>query len=231
MSWTKRSGFIEPLHPPMRNPLLCDLEIGPKKLPPHDVLMSMRYLIHDFEYMCQQLKPHSKRILIDMGASLSFHARNKMPPLIWLLNLYETFGFQFDHIYGFELKFTDPETVYKSLLPEKYIPNYHWINVGVNASTRNKLNPLHSILSKFDEDDFIVVKLDVDTPSVELPITYQILSNEMYWRRIDQFYFEHHVHLKELQYNWGKSMNGTIYDTLHMFTELRKRGVPAHFWP
>ncbi|OEU10465.1 hypothetical protein FRACYDRAFT_193812 [Fragilariopsis cylindrus CCMP1102] len=228
LSYTERSGFIEPLYPPMRNHKICYQK--PRNL------MSLDYLIHDFESMCLQLKSHSKIVLIDMGASLSFHKATQEPPIVTLLELYEKFGFHFDHIYGFETTFTDPSTVYKKLLPEKYMHNYHWINVGVNHTEEDKLNPLHSILKKFTEDDFIVVKLDIDTSFIEKPLAYQILNNTGageydYHRLIDQFYFEDHVHLKELAGSWGRSMDGTISDTLELFSGLRSKGIPAHFWP
>ena len=114
------SGHVEPLLPPMRSQKFCRDESH---------LMSLDYLVHDFEAMCRKLKPTSKRILIDMGASLSFHG-NSNQPIVTLLELYEKFGFNFDHIYGFEITFTEPKTVYEQLLPLKYFPNYHWINVG-----------------------------------------------------------------------------------------------------
>jgi len=193
------------------------------------------YLVHDFEYMCRQLKPTSKRIFIDMGASLSFHhGERAAQPVVELLSLYEKFGFHFDHIYAFEMTFTNPEKVYKDLLPEKYLPNYHWINVGVNHEEGDKLNPLHSILSTFDEDDFIVVKLDIDTASIEVPLAHQLLEGGeggMYHKLVDQFYFEHHVRLGELKYSWRESVDGSIKDSLDLFYGLRKKGIPAHFWP
>ena len=71
-------------------------------------LMSMDYLVHDFEAMCYKLKPTSKKVLIDMGAALDFHGK-KTQPIVNLLNLYEKFGFHFDHIYAFEIKFAQPQ--------------------------------------------------------------------------------------------------------------------------
>jgi hypothetical protein len=91
-------------------------------------LVYLNYLVQDFEAMCRKLKPHSKRVLIDLGASLSFHGSNNQ--VVELLELYEKFGFDFDHIYAFEYTFTEPQKVYKELLPEKYFKSYHWINVG-----------------------------------------------------------------------------------------------------
>jgi hypothetical protein len=124
------SGYVEPLTPPMRNNKVCDPG-GFKHL------MSLDYLVHDFEHMCRKLKPTSKRVLIDMGASLSFHGADQ--PIVTLLELYEKFGFEFDHIYGFEMKFTKPEQVFGELLPEKYLPIYHWINVGESVESSRLL--------------------------------------------------------------------------------------------
>jgi len=200
--------------------------------------MSLDYLLHDFEHMCHSLKPTSRRIFIDMGASLSFHggANSKRPqqPVVRLLKLYETFGFYFDHIYGFEITHTAPTMVYNQLLPEEYIPIYHWINVGVNHTVGHRLNPLHSILNHYNEDDFIVVKLDIDTSWIELPLAQQLLEggkDGIYHKLVDQFYFEEHVHLGELASAWGKSMVGSIKNSLELFQGLRKKGIPAHYWP
>eukprot|EP00553_Chaetoceros_curvisetus_P001995 CAMPEP_0204620392 /NCGR_PEP_ID=MMETSP0717-20131115/6448_1 /ASSEMBLY_ACC=CAM_ASM_000666 /TAXON_ID=230516 /ORGANISM="Chaetoceros curvisetus" /LENGTH=388 /DNA_ID=CAMNT_0051634587 /DNA_START=40 /DNA_END=1206 /DNA_ORIENTATION=+ len=224
LSNTGMSGFVEPLLPPMRHHGICsDFRKN---------LMNMNYLVHDFEAMCHNLKPTSRRVLIDMGASLSFHG-GQAQPIIWLIKLFEKFGFYFDHIYGFEITFTEPEKVYRELLPEEYMASYHWINVGIEHNEDSKLNPLKSILQKFNEDDLIIVKLDIDTPFIELPLTQQLLENKdgVYSKLIDQFYFEHHVHLGELKNNWRSKVNGTIKDSLELFHELRKEGIPAHFWP
>jgi len=224
LSFTPSSGYIEPLLPPMRDSKFCTE--GKRHL------MSLDYLVHDFERMCRNLKPTSKRVLIDMGASLSFHGNAQ--PVVELLKLYEKFGFSFDHIYGFEIKETPPKVVYETLLPEKYLPSYHWINVGVNHTEGHRLNPLHSILSKFDEDDFIVVKLDIDTSFIEIPLAHQLLeggTDGIYHKLVDHFYFEHHVHLGELKRSWHKSMKGSIKDSLELFYGLREKGIPSHFWP
>lgn len=120
------------------------------------------------------------------------------------------------------------------LLPREYINSYHWINVGVSAGEGNKLNPLESIIKTLDEDDFVVVKLDTDTPSAELPLVCQLLQDKdgIYSKIIDQFYFEHHVHLGELKNTWGREgIFGTVKDSLELFSKLRAKGIPAHYWP
>jgi hypothetical protein len=124
--------------------------------------------------MCRKLKPTSQLVLIDMGASLDFHGVSL--PIMVLLAEYEKFGFHFDHIYAFEITFSEPKHVYKDLLPVEYMAAYHWINVLVNHEEGAKMNPLHSILQNFNKDDFIVVKLDIDTADVEVPLAYQLLE-------------------------------------------------------
>jgi hypothetical protein len=217
-----KSGFLEPLTPPMRSQKICDRM--------DKNLMSLDYLVHDFEAMCRTLKPTSKRILIDMGASLSFHSNSQ--PIIALMNQYEKFGFRFDHIYAFEVKPTKPEEAY-NMIPEKYMPSYHWINVGVTHTKGHKLNPLHSIVKQFHEDDFVVVKLDIDTSWIEVPLAKELLEDEdgVYHKLVDQFYFEHHVKLKELKAHWKGGAKGSVKSSMELFSGLRQKGIPAHFWP
>eukprot|EP00568_Trieres_chinensis_P011650 CAMPEP_0183316588 /NCGR_PEP_ID=MMETSP0160_2-20130417/55426_1 /TAXON_ID=2839 ORGANISM="Odontella Sinensis, Strain Grunow 1884" /NCGR_SAMPLE_ID=MMETSP0160_2 /ASSEMBLY_ACC=CAM_ASM_000250 /LENGTH=354 /DNA_ID=CAMNT_0025482429 /DNA_START=147 /DNA_END=1208 /DNA_ORIENTATION=+ len=188
------SGYAEPLLPPMRHHAMCKNRRAN--------IMRLDYLVHDFEFMCRKLKPTSRLVLLDMGASLDFHGK-KDQPIITLLRQYEKMGFIFDHIYGFEVVEKKPEDVF-DLLPEEYMKSYHWINVGVTAKEGDKLNPLHSIIKTLDVDDFVVVKLDIDTPSIEFALVSQILHDKdgVYGNLIDQFYFEYHVHLGELAGPW-----------------------------
>jgi hypothetical protein len=218
LSYT-RVGYVEPLLTPMRHPSFCF---------DHDTyILNMNYMVHDFPTMCRQLKNHTRTIFVDMGASLDFHAGTESPAM-YILELYHQFGFVFDHIYAFEIRPKDPAEVFAKV-PAHLMASYHWNNVAVNPEAGHKFNPLDSILRHFTEDDLIVVKLDVDTPSVELPLADQIVTQ--YAHLIDHFYFEHHVHMDEIAGDWKSSMQGTIQQSLERFQQLRQRGVAAHFWP
>jgi hypothetical protein len=101
----------------------------------------------------------------------------------------------------------------------------------VEAGKQDKLNPLHSIpLRKFKEDDFVIIKLDIDTPEIELPLAVQLLQDESLHPLVDQFYFEHHVNMKEIAMYWGLEVVGSIKDTMELFQGLRQKGVTSHFW-
>ena len=116
-----KAGFVEPLTTPMRHPSFCES-------PVHSNLFRIDYLVHDFEKMCLDLKPTSRRVLIDMGASLQFHG--DVQPMVTLMETYAKFGFNFDHIYAIDITPTEPTKMYEELLPKKYFASYHWINTG-----------------------------------------------------------------------------------------------------
>jgi hypothetical protein len=215
------SGLMEPLLPPFRQPDYC---YGRTR----EALMDLSYLVHDFGAMCRKLKRTSRTVLIDMGASLDFHA-GTTSPAVYLTDLYRKFGFSFDHIYAYEVTPKEPAQVFKKV-PKHLMAAYHWINVGVETDPNSLLNPLKMILENFNEDDFIVVKLDIDTSSIEVPLAHQLLNDKALHGLVDQFYFEHHVLMRELTKDWGGSMNGSVRDSIELFISLREAGVAAHSW-
>lgn len=216
-----RSGYVEPILPPLRHPEFC---MDTNKL------FDLNYLVHDFAAMCRKLKPTSRLIFIDMGASLSFDS-GPHTPAMFIIELYRKFGFIFDHIYAYEITPTEPADVF-SRVPDHLLPAYHWINVGVSADRNSSFNPLTKLLqeNKIKDEDLVVVKLDIDTSSVELPLAHQLLQDNHLGEMVDQFYFEHHVVEKLMTTWWGQSSDGTVEDSLKLFTDLRRKGIAAHSW-
>lgn len=141
-------GWAEPLLPPLRHPEIC--------FQGNSKIMDMGYLVHDFASLCRKLQPHSRTVFIDMGASLDFHA--EMSPAVYVTKVYQQFGFQFDHIYGYEVVPKEPQDVYQRI-PDDLKAAYHWYNVGVDADIESSQNPLKLLLETFNEDDFVVIKL------------------------------------------------------------------------
>jgi hypothetical protein len=236
LSYSNAAGYMEPLLPPMRHPSFCSTNDNGLNF---GYLLDLSYLVHDFGALCRKLQPHSRIVLFDLGASLNFHLRGgsvQQEPMMQIIALFAKFGFPFDHIYAYEQKPTDPEIVFGQRLPVELLPAYHWINVGVVAEPGHRLNPFTTLLETFTEDDVVIVKLDIDTPYIEEPLARQLLSPDAkngkrpLAKIIDHFYFEHHVYMEELSYNWGGSMQGSIQDSLQLFHNLRQAGVAAHFW-
>ena len=214
-------GHVEPLLPPMRHPRYCE-KGGP-------YLLNIEYLVHDFGFMCRQMKSGTRTAFFDLGASLQFHVGNSNPALN-LVALFRRFGIQFDHYYAFEYTVIPPKKVYEKI-PEELLPAYHWYNVPVESSPASKQNPWTSLLSKFKPEDLVIIKLDIDTSSIEIPL-FQELAQDKYARLVDHVYFEHHVTMLPLLKLWKDhgTVNGTLQESLDMFTSLRERGIGAHSW-
>jgi hypothetical protein len=208
------SGYVEPLLPPMRHPAFC---VDANRL------MDFSYIVHDFGRMCRKLNRQSRIVFVDAGASL------KTWGAIHLIDTYHKFGLPFDHIYAYEIVRTNPRKVFNTI-PSHLLPAYHWINVGVDVEPGHRLNPFTMLKDKYDKDDLIIFKLDIDTPSVEMALVKQLLHDDALADLVDQFYFEHHVYLKELEPYWKANVNGTVKESLDLFQALRKKGVAAHFW-
>jgi hypothetical protein len=175
--------------------------------------------------MCHRLKKTSRAALIDMGASLSFHGGGKdrsAMPAICLQDLFTKFGTPFDHVHAFEIKPTKPADVF-SKVPRERLSACH-------ADQESHLNPLNLILDNFNEDDFVIVKLDIDAPSVELPLAHQLLENPKLHKLADHLSFEHHVKLGESMPAWGRAVEGMVQDSMELFVSLRKKGIPSHSW-
>ena len=150
--------------------------------------------------------------------------------MLWLLDLYQKFGFRFDHIYAYEYTQQSPDKVFQAI-PRDYEAAYHWINVGVESNEKSRRNPLQLLLENYDEGDLVVVKLDIDTPKIERVLAEQLRTDPRLAKLIDHFYFEHHVSQKEMKGYWGKEpLEESIGDSLQLFSELRQRGIPSHFW-
>ena len=219
------SGYVEPILPPFRSMNIC-FESNINKS-----LMNLKYLVHDFGHMCRKLKKTSRNILIDIGASLQFHEKEGLlAPPIYLTAIYQKMGFKFDHIYAFEVAPEEPGKVFE-LVPKSLQSAYHWINIGVSSEKGAKNNPLTMLLNDFREDDLIVVKLDIDTGSIEVPLARQVLDDPRFAGLIDHFYFEHHMHMGELASPWGNTTNGTVKESIELFTGLREKGIASHYWP
>jgi hypothetical protein len=215
------AGFVEPLVPPQRHPEFC---FGP------GALMDLGYVVNDYASLCRnKLKRHSRTILIDMGAALDFHG-DMMSPAVYITQTFQRFGFKFDHIYAYEIVKKDPTDVF-TRIPDDLKAAYHWYNVGVDADISSSNNPLKMLLEEYNEDDFVVIKLDIDTSSIEVPMVQLLLTDPRFHKLVDVFYFEHHVFLKELAPYWGPTMSGSVEDSLKNFTTLRERGIASHFWP
>jgi len=223
LSFYPLAGHMEPLLPPLRHPLMCyDNPDIYKYYLKAERLLDLSFLVHDFGALCRKLQPDSRIVLIDMGASLQFHdSYSKTLPAVYLTEIFRKFGMPFDHIYAYEITPTEPETMVRSI-PEHLRAAYHWVNVGVDPDPESINNPLNLIHNHFNEHDIVIVKLDIDNDRIEQQFVQQLLQDERFHTThalIDHFYFEHHL-----------SGQFERKESIQLFSQLREKGIPAHYW-
>lgn len=138
-------------------------------------------------------------------------------------------GINFTDIYAFELAVNAPKDVWESV-PEDLLPYYHYINVGV--STQGKYNPWNILRAIAKPEDFVVIKLDIDSPWIENTLVDQVLDDPSLFSLIDEMTYEHHTYIPEMV-RWWKITGGnlTLASTYSLFTDLRTRGIRMHSWP
>jgi len=224
LSHDDKLGYMEPLLPPLRHHQFCE----------GDTTAGMGWLdfiIHDFGHMCRRtLNKTSQTVFVDLGATYNFNGDgvDTDSPAIRMIEQYRRFGIHFDHIYAYEIRDWDVDTVYNSV-PEHMRGPLHWINVAIEADPSSQNNPHRMLLEQFGPDDFVVIKLDIDTPAIENPLLEQLLTDPKLQEIVDVFYFEHHVEMEEMKPYWGE-MDKSIVESLEVFQKLRKAGIAAHYW-
>jgi hypothetical protein len=147
-------------------------------------------------------------------------------------------GYDFDEIFGWEVTLLEPNDFW-SHVPQRYVDMYHFFNAPISSDPKDHHSPLRVIKKIAKPEDFVSFKLDVDTPSVEIPIALDILRDPLLLSLIDDFFFEFHFRCEVMMScGWGKLMpevsHGFKLDRPHVmkyFRQLRIHGIRAHIWP
>ena len=142
-----------------------------------------------------------------------------------LVQLYRKHCIEFDQVWGWDPRWSEKQ--FWARVPEWERHKITYFNEYVNATEQSALGVLRRTARP---EDFVVFKLDIDTPHVEQQIMDILLSEEgkVYTDLIDEFYFE---------YQGGEggpflldSPNTTVSYGVQMLQQLRRRGVRTHFW-
>jgi hypothetical protein len=241
------SQYIEPLIGLLRDPLtICTHENLPSHLvmTGEDAVQSKRFLLlgpsapyQNFPLSnAPSIAPwlhgsNSRTILFDIGSSLYNGADSPTPsPSIgarWFYTYFQSKSLHFDRIVAFEYAQYLPRT-YWSQIPDDIVGKLTFINVGVETS--GKFHPWSILQHIAKPEDYVVIKLDIDTPELEMPLIKQVLNNASVSSLIDEMFFEMHVTVNEMQRYWGKPA-GELKDTYELFTKLRQLGIRMHSWP
>jgi hypothetical protein len=130
-------------------------------------------------------------------AALAGSARGPSLPLF--RSLYARQCVDFDHMWGWEATPYD-QREWWSHVPPEVRPKLTFVNKPVVLGGGSELDPLLTIAREARREDFVVLKLDIDTFHVERKIVREIMTNargtNASWL-IDELFFEYHFALEE----------------------------------
>ena len=111
-------------------------------------------------------------------------------------------------------------------VPKSVRPRLTFVNRAVNASVFES-----TLLSTVTPEDYVVVKLDIDTPVVESAILDRI---EAHADLIDELFFEWHFWFDGMNFGWGTldhlRTTTNVSTVVRRMQRLRRAGIRAHFW-
>jgi hypothetical protein len=193
-----------------------------------------------------------RNIFFDLGASVGFQgipgglsknansASGGGSSVPLFMAMYLNHCIDFDDIFAWEFKGQN-QNAWWGELPPDYRRRVRFYNVGVaekyDSNGLPVVNPnsfLELLKSHVKREDFVAVKVDIDTPNLENPLVNTLANNPEYGQLVDEIFFEHHVYMDGMNIWGGETMNRArppnIDHSLALFRKLRKLGIRAHFW-
>ena len=173
------------------------------------------------------------RVLIfDLGATLfgSWGKEVSAAAGGWFYRMLRTANVEIDHYWAFEASVIAPSQVWGAV-PADLRGKYTYINIPVSPNPESPDYPWNVLIQAARSQDYVIVKVDIDTPNIENPIVDHLLTNPKYLRLIDEFLFEHHVDIEAMHRWWGGDQGLSLSDSYRIFTQFREKGVRSHAWP
>lgn len=177
----------------------------------------------------------SQNIYMDLGAS-TWNIGPGGPSQSWFYDSYKRHGIEFDRFLLWEAQPTAPHEIF-SELPKELWHKYQFFNWPASSNSSDASSPLHILKKIARPEDFVVLKLDIDKPDVEMEIIQELIKDRQLIELVDEFFFEYHVLFAPMNKDWFGSekpsplpTTDTLDDSYRLFHFLRKKGVRAHSW-
>lgn len=184
-------------------------------------------------------QPAARNLLFDLGCADYGRPMEKpktmgggiQPSLPLLQAIYRQGCIRFDGIWAWEARPKDPARWWK------YVPNATRKVLRFTNRPVSLEGFFSALQQEARRDDFVVVKLDIDHPALEMAIVHEIAARKHLSSLIDELLFEYHVNLRMLsksstalavQQATGMS-NSTVREAVRLMQRLRERGIRSHF--
>lgn len=195
---------------------------------------------HEYSFRGWVVPPPSlhgggKRVYFDAGAS-EWSAGQGGPSLSYFNAIWGRHSIEFDDIYAYEMK-TPVEQFYDTV-PDPYKQLVHYQQCAVSSAPADNSEE-HPFLPKViqqmygNPEDYVLFKLDIDSPEVENGNIMYILdnANDQNAPAIDELVYEHHVGGNYIMSRfWGHNDDATLRASYELFLQLRLKGIRAHSW-
>jgi len=239
---------IEPLHGVARHPFA---RVGCKG-EHHKSIFDITYNILYNNCGSKDLKPRT--FLFDMGASVGFkgvpggfysemptHGGGLSPSLPLFYRLYTDRCLEPDDIFAWEPHPGVTPDTWWGELPASIRAKVRFfetfvgegtLGAAINTGTTHSPSVtsfLEILASNCKPEDFVIVKLDIDTPEAELTIAQAIARRPDLAALIDEMFFEYHFDFDGMHFGWEK-VDGDVDTALALFYRLRTLGIRIHFW-
>jgi len=193
-------------------------------------LVHKGYLVIDCHLMVNLLPSKGRYFYFDLGASSWVTGAGGVSQA-WFHQVYTKCGFPLFNggYFMWEVAYQHPGNFWGPI-PAVIKPYYHWYNVPASTAQTPE-NPLQMIKKLVKKEDFLVLKIDIDSPNIEDAFIEQILADPELMTLIDDMFFEHHVNVPEMG-PWGIPATHPVYlnATYRLFRKLRLGGIVAHSW-
>jgi hypothetical protein len=192
-----------------------------------------------------------RNLYYDLGASVwgknipeqhLIHGSGLGSSLQLISKIYERNCITFDRIWAWEAKEWKPKDFWQRV-PLSVRAKLHFYNVPISETPSGSGSSfLRTLELTARPQDFVVVKVDIDTPDLEKMIVSTIVSTPRLAALVDELYFEYHFHFgADARGPWGFTQNtnksdtesykpDTVDDALGLMRRLREVGIRSHFW-
>lgn len=235
----KKKTWIEPLSHGLRHPLaLCGggadlVDRDYLLLASRDDFLNPATNRHELNGGCN--KRSCQTIYIDLGAS-TWNSGLGGPSQSWFYSTYKRHELELDRLLLWEARPTPAEEIFSGL-PKHLWHKYQYFNWPASSNSSDPSSPLSIIKKIAQPGDFVVLKLDIDTPEVEMVILRELMNDPELLELVDEFFFEYHVLFTPMNRDWFGAENphprpttDTLADSYKVFHALRENGIRAHSW-
>jgi hypothetical protein len=217
---------IEPIMGILRHPAaLC---MSSPKDSTNDLMRKDWLILPNAEYFLDVARKPSKVIFYDLGAS-TYKTGVGGSSQEWFVDEFSKRNMEFDDVFAWEATKHDDAEIFKDM-PPSMLHKVRYYNVPVELDPKALHNPIRLLKASARPEDYVVIKLDIDTSWLEVGLIKQLLGDPDAFRLVDELFFEHHTLGNPMVHFWRGSAQQDITDSYSLFTELRTKGIRAHSW-